>query len=263
MEKLYEKLRKVYAFWKSIKAKEISASLTFYILTGIVPLLCVLLVVIGEKFSNVIFKNLHIAYELEQLYKSFESNAFNAISSGGIIFFGTIIYSSVNLFYRFKKCGEVLYGVESKNPLIKRLFSFFTLGLTVVIFAVFMAGCFIAESLFIGVYIRVFIFISLIFVSEIILIVLNFSVCPYKLKFNDVFFGSLTTLVLWCAITVFFTIYLKDFANFSKLYGAVGGVFALMLYVYLLMQAFTFGVAINIMRLGKLKRCENRHNSSK
>lgn len=54
-----------------------------------------------------------------------------------------------------------------------------------------------------------------------------------KLKFHNVLIGSLFTTVGWVTISVLFSFYVNNFANYEMVYGGLGGVIALIIWLYI------------------------------
>ena len=256
-------IKSALSFWKKIWSREIAAGLTFYFVTGFAPVLCVLLFFCGKIFPSDFFENSYFFSAVSGFTGAFNSAAARIVKRSGVLFAFTSVYSSVNLFYRFKRCGIMLYGYEPEGKtLISRAVSLLYVGITVVFFVVLGFVFFIANSVFKGVLLKAVLFITTAAASFFLLVLMNLLVCPYRLSLREVYKGSALTLVLIVLLTYIFGIYLNGFASFDKLYGAFSGFFSFVIYSYFLMQAFTFGVAFNIMRLGRLRRLKKTHGAT-
>lgn len=66
-----------------------------------------------------------------------------------------------------------------------------------------------------------------------------------KFRFVKVLPGAVFTLVGWFALTIGFSIYINHFSNYSVLYGSLGAVIILMLYLYLTGIILLLGAEIN------------------
>ncbi len=255
MEKLKFKIKTLFDFWKDMWARELSASLAFYFITGIVPSLCVLFLLVKDTVAPDVLSALGFPEQLKKISLELTRSASAATKSGSIIFILTSIYSTINLFYRFRKCGEALYKFKVTNKTIyKRAISSFFMLITVVLFAVAVTIYFFISNLSNEFWVNLISGIVTLILSLVVSLILNFLVCPYRLSIKEIYKGAILTFILWLIITVGYSLYLKFFANFDKTYGALGGIFALIFYVYLIMQAFTFGVIFNIKNLGKIKK---------
>mgnify|MGYP004517382341 CR=1 FL=1 len=250
------KIKNFYKFWQGIRSREISASLAFYFLTGIIPLLCIFVGVFGKRVSDMIENSPTAVSGVSESFAGLVSLTDEIVKSGGIFLVFTSIYSSVNLFYRFGKCGEILYKCERQNSKIfGRITSFVFLVFTVILFAV-SSSVFVFVSSFVNKFFGKVLAFSMLFVVLFsVAALLNLVVCPYRLSFKEVFSGSLFSSALWVVCAVGFTLFSR-IVSFDK-YGELKCVFALMVYSYTAMQSFTAGVALNILRLGRLKRVKS------
>jgi len=52
-----------------------------------------------------------------------------------------------------------------------------------------------------------------------------------KLKFKNVFIGAVFATVGWVGISMLFSFYVNYFANYEKVYGSIGGVIALIIWL--------------------------------
>ena len=66
-----------------------------------------------------------------------------------------------------------------------------------------------------------------------------------KLRVRDVLPGAVFTSVVWVIASMLFSAYVNNFANFARLYGSLGGVIVLMLWLYLSSMVMLIGSEIN------------------
>jgi len=85
----------------------------------------------------------------------------------------------------------------------------------------------------------VILFFSVILISKIALFKNR------KTTLNALSVGALFTSVAWVLVSAIFNIYVDNFANFSALYGSVGAVIVLMLWVNIMCITLLVGVEIN------------------
>lgn len=254
MNKIAKNLKDLYNFWQGIWAREIAAGLAFYFIVGFVPSLFLVVLALRDKFPNIAADSGFLG-GFSNIAESFVQNAERAGKRGEAFLIITSLYSSVNLFYRFSRCGEILYKFEPKRgALAKRMIAFAFMVVTVSVFVAGMCAYFYIVKLMGSAAARVIAAASVCILAFVTVLIMNLLVCPYRLSVKEVLRGSMLTLVLWLVLTVGFSLYLDYFADYEKLYGIFGSLFALMLYVYLTMQSFTFGVAYNILMLGNIKR---------
>ena len=66
--------------------------------------------------------------------------------------------------------------------------------------------------------------------------------------------GTVAATIMWLMISIAFSIYLRNFANYNEVYGSIGAVVALLMWVYLSGYAVLLGGALNakIWRLGTI-----------
>ena len=57
--------------------------------------------------------------------------------------------------------------------------------------------------------------------------------------------GALAALVSWLAFSAGFSFYVENIANYSVLYGALGGVVVLLLWLYATGMVFVLGAELN------------------
>ena len=57
--------------------------------------------------------------------------------------------------------------------------------------------------------------------------------------------GILTALILWMIVSVAFSFYVENFANYSIIYGALGAVIVLLMWLYLTAIILIFGAEVN------------------
>ncbi|NDI34852.1 YihY/virulence factor BrkB family protein [Chengkuizengella sediminis] len=66
-----------------------------------------------------------------------------------------------------------------------------------------------------------------------------------KLKYREVLPGTIFTTVGLIIVSLLFSIYVNNFGNFSKTYGSIGGVIALLIWMYLINITIILGGEIN------------------
>jgi membrane protein len=68
------------------------------------------------------------------------------------------------------------------------------------------------------------------------------------MKFRSVWPGAILATVLWLLATSLFALYVRHIANYSVLYGSIGAVIALLVWMYLLAVITLFGCEYNAVR---------------
>src|SRR5580704_12537878 len=69
-----------------------------------------------------------------------------------------------------------------------------------------------------------------------------------QMKFRSVWPGAILATVLWLVATTLFALYVRHIANYSVLYGSIGAVIALLVWMYLLAVITLFGCEYNAVR---------------
>jgi membrane protein len=69
-----------------------------------------------------------------------------------------------------------------------------------------------------------------------------------QMKFRSVWPGAILATVLWLLATTVFALYVRHIANYSVLYGSIGAVIALLVWMYLLAVITLFGCEYNAVR---------------
>jgi membrane protein len=66
-----------------------------------------------------------------------------------------------------------------------------------------------------------------------------------KLKFHNVIVGTIFTTVGWVATSLLFSFYINNFTNYEKVYGSLGGVIALISWLYISSLIILIGGELN------------------
>ena len=69
-----------------------------------------------------------------------------------------------------------------------------------------------------------------------------------QMRFRSVWPGAILATVLWSLATTLFALYVRHIANYSVLYGSIGAVIALVVWMYLLAVISLFGCEYNAVR---------------
>lgn len=66
-----------------------------------------------------------------------------------------------------------------------------------------------------------------------------------KLKMKNIMLGTIFTTLGWVAASLAFSFYINRFANYELIYGSLGGIFALIIWLYISTLIFLVGGALN------------------
>ncbi|BED92383.1 MAG: YihY/virulence factor BrkB family protein [Candidatus Paraimprobicoccus trichonymphae] len=75
-------------------------------------------------------------------------------------------------------------------------------------------------------------------------LIYKFSCCK-KVKFKNIFPGVSFTVILWIISSKLYTIYIEKFPDYSKIYGSIGSVFVLLVWLDMMSQLLLIGSEIN------------------
>ena len=78
-----------------------------------------------------------------------------------------------------------------------------------------------------------------------------------KLKFNNVILGTIFTTVGWVITSLLFSFYANNFGNYEKVYGSLGGVIALISWLYISTLIILIGGELNAIKIGRAS-CRER-----
>ena len=243
-------------FARGKKSATLSGAIVYFTILGLVPmayLASLTLSIIGKELSDVLAP--FVYPELSQVFLYVIETAKNLGSVGNALVALLALYSSANVLFHLKSSGEVIYNYHVNNSLFKRLISIL---LTLVIICVL--------SLFFALYVALIPVLTknlspyfasalniavLLFMAFLLSVLLNFYVSPYKITFKEVIFGSMYTCAFCLISSAIFFIYIKYFASYSKIYGAIAVIFVFFRWVYLIVKAFIDGIVLNVYLMGK------------
>ncbi len=75
-----------------------------------------------------------------------------------------------------------------------------------------------------------------------------------RLSFRKVIVGAIFTTLGWIITSMLFSLYINNFANYTKIYGSLGSIIALLLWINLSSMIILIGAEINILVKGKKNR---------
>ena len=165
----------------------------------------------ASKGIAAITKGLNKAYDIVENRNFIKLNSMALISTIGITIM--IIFSFVMIVFG-KPIGNYVFGLVGAKALFNIIWSFLRFGIPLSM---------------------MFITFSLIYVY----------VPNRKLKFNNVIVGTIFTTLGWITTSVLFSFYVNNFANYEKIYGSLGGVIALISWLYISTLIILIGGEVN------------------
>ncbi|WP_375091023.1 YihY/virulence factor BrkB family protein [Peribacillus sp. RS7] len=248
---------------KEDRVTGLAAEQAYYYLLALFPLLILLLSILP-------YLNIDIQTALDTI-KTFmpaetmeviEKNIINILSerNGGLLTFGFLgtIWSASNGMNAFIHSMNIAYDVEETRNFIKARFISIVLTLGLVVAFIVMLGLPVFGKVIIDLLQQVipipeemqilFSLLRWVIAVVVISLVLTFlyRFAPNKsFPIKHVIPGAVTATVLWLGISLGFSFYISNFANYSSTYGSLGGVIILMIWLYLSGLIFVIGGEIN------------------
>ncbi len=238
--------------------------LTYSLLLAVFPFLIFLFTLIG-------YSDLDSSAILSTLDSSLPDNVFNMINDivtdivdsqrGGLMSLSVFlsIYAASGGFRAFMKGTNKALGISDERFLpLKYLLSIFWVILFALTILLALIGIVFGQQLldlasyyfpglpFEGLIklLRIILPVSFIF---ILILAFYIFVPAKKVKFRHAFPGAIFSTFTWTVFTLVFQKYVDNFANYSRFYGALGAVIALMLWLLLTSLILLLGVELNAM----------------
>ena len=242
----------VYRFYRHHVSKADTTSLAYFLILSLVPALSLLMF-----FSHLIhmdFKPIHDAIQLifNESIASYVSSVLLArdISAYSLITLGICLYVCSKGIYYSSKTVNRMFGFPQEKVVYARLNSLVDTILLLLMILGFMVCVTILPIIFryfhldpVWRLLQYFGEFSFLF---LIMVVNHRLLLRQKLKFREIYKGSLVTSVLFILIILGFSIYLR-FANYTSIYGPFASLAILFLIFDFFAQAIFLGFAINAL----------------
>ena len=241
----------------------LGAQLAYYLMLSFFPFLIFLMTVVG-------FSHLDSADILDGLRTILPNNVFSLVDvtvveivetqNAGLLGASIVltIWSASSGFRAVIKGLNKAYNIKDSRSFIKRSFVaiIFTLALVMLIMLT-LAMMVFGEV--IGKYIlAIFPFKSVIayiwnisrYLIVVFMMILIFA-CIYrytparKISWREVYPGAIVSTLGWIIVSLGFSYYINNIANYSRLYGSVGAVFVLMTWLYITSMILILGAEFN------------------
>ena len=254
----------------------LSAECSYYLILSIFPFLIFLLSIIGLTSIDESMLIDQIETLLPAESAGVVLDTINSIMESGnvtLLSFGMIItlWSSLKGIRALIKGVNIAYNTIENRPFWETLLvAFFsTLGIPMLIILSFF---FLVFGEKIGEFLFGFLGITGIFqalwnqlriVFPVLMLILSFSLF-YKfapnliLRFKDVFIGALFAAFGWISISLLYSAYINRFGNYSMIYGSLGGIIILLIWLYISSLIILLGGEINAMLYQHHSRDSNR-----
>lgn len=244
------KILRLYKMLVNKNYSTLAGSIAFFIVINGGSILFLVIKLLGYFNVNLYVNNSIINNALDH-FNDYTSD-FSYLYS--IFFLFTSLWSSSTLFYHLIKCSEMIYGIKKKYNTLYRIVAIF---FVLLFLALLLSGAIISFIIkqTIGNYnilYRLFQVIVVVISPILIILFFNMFFCPVQLKFKDAIKGSLFTFIFWIFITIVFALYIKLFANYKRLYGALATFIIFMIWIYLISIGLVIGFIINEKNFLKL-----------
>lgn len=192
-----------------------------------------------------------LSYVINELYVQ---------SSGALISVSLLsaLWSSSKGVYAIERGLNEIYGNEKMQGFVKaRFFSFFYMILLIVVLLFTMIVLMFGSSIqdLIGKFIPPLYHIINMFLQFRLLVFLPilvvFFMCLYtfypgrRLRFRDQFWGAAFSAVGWIIFSFCYEFYIQNITNYSRIYGSMGAILLLLLWIYFCMCIMLFGAELN------------------
>jgi len=232
----------------------LSAQTAYYFFFSLFPLLLFLTPMLGlfgngQQMMDSMLSRLSstLPGDSLSLIRRIFSQVITAQGGAGIMSLGALLaaWSGSNIFGALMDALNIAYDVKETRPWWKRqLLRLGALVVAAVIMllatAIFMDGerfaQWVGNTLGLGAAGVTAITILQFIVAALLLVALGasvFKILPnVSQRWSNVFVASLATTVLWIVATLLFRVYVQHFGSYNKTYGAIGGVIALLTWMY-------------------------------
>lgn len=261
---MFDLIKKTYREWQIDRASMLSASLTFYMLFALAPMLVIVIGVAGVFFGEQAIRGEIVSYikDLvgEQVAVSMEFIVQNAkLADKGLLFTAVSIilflFGSIKIFESLKIALNDVWDVKHqpfkkiKKIVRSRFISIlFVLGLgLLIVFSLIVSGVMAT----IGVYL-----VKILPVNLLMIRVINFSFSfllmtfvigmvykflpEVKVAWKDVWIGAFVTAALFMVGNWIIGMYMRNLTP-ESVYGAAGSIIIILLWLYYSAQIFLFG----------------------
>lgn len=234
---MIKKIKSFFHYLETISFSLLSSSITFYLLFLILPLMNLVGNIIGLLEIETINSNNYF----------FINNAFSII-----IFIISIIIISIRFMNALTISSDIIYQDTPPRKGYKRKILSFFLTITLV----FLLVIDVSFILFVIYFIRNILKAKYLYLLHLLIIFLTTSlissiiykyIIPIKIKLRHTFIMSSFVSIVWYVLSLLYSIIIDLFKrnSYIKLYGNYAQAMLLLMWLYLLVNVFLLGLAIN------------------
>ena len=247
------------------KNTTLSGALVFFTLIGVVPITYIASLIFSVLGSEISVINNFFSYpEFYEIITYVTETAVKLGAEGNIIAFFVALYSSANIFYHLRQSGEVIYNYEKNGGLFTRIMSILIVFITVCVLSVLIVAYLAIIPIItrlLGEVLSAVISVSVGVISVFFIVYLiNLYVCPYRLKFYEVYKGAIYSTFFSFIATGLFLLFLKYFSNYDEIYGKIATVLVFLSWLYLIINGVLQGITLNVFLMGKTNIKRTRKN---
>lgn len=247
---LYLYFKGKYDILSEKKYTTFAGTLVFFLIMSLMPFAVWLTLIFGRL--NVPLDKmlaLPVFQSVKRIILYVREEAIGAKRGVSVLFIATSLYSLTGLFYHMRRSGEIIYEYRRaksgwKVRIAALVFTFAVMILCVLSAFVYSMGAFLLSKILSNRIERLLEYLLFLALSFFLIWLLNFYICPYKVRFRELVYGTAITVGAWSVALVGFAVYLK-IGNTGKLYGALGTLIVFLLWLYVLMTCFIAGVIFN------------------
>jgi len=242
--------KEIYVRFKDDEVPALGAELTYYLILAFFPFLIFLITLLS--YTSVAMEDIFsylsrllpaAAYEIivSIIQQTVKSRSETTLSLGMLF----TLWAASNGILAFIRGLNKAYDQKETRPFWKKMIVslFFTIGFALVIlisFSMLVLGrvlgqhafSFLGFSYFFNTAWDVIRYTTVFTVMMLVFICMYRCIPNRRLCLKEVIPGSVFSTVGWVVISLVFSYYVNNFANFSNMYGSLGGIFILLLWLY-------------------------------
>ena len=267
---MFKHMQQLIIRYKEDDLPALSAQITYYLILAFFPFLIFLINLVSfTPISNKLLIanfNMFLPTEIGTLLKNVLVQTLQA-KSITLLFVGMVgsLWAASKGISAIMKGLNKVYGIKENRKFIKLNLTalIFTIGITIMIifsFSMIIFGEILGNYVF-GIVgasdLFVIIWSILRYSIPLIIMLITFSLMYMyasnkKLKFNNVITGTVFTTIGWITTSLLFSFYVNNFSSYEKVYGSVGGVIALISWLYISALIILIGGELNAISSSKI-----------
>ncbi|MGE4282419.1 MAG: YihY/virulence factor BrkB family protein [Clostridia bacterium] len=256
-------IKKLYIRFYEDDVSALGAQLAYYFLMSFFPFLIFLITLVGytplsseemiKELSNILPENAYLL--VRQVIPLVTAGRNKGLLSMGII---TTLWVASNGVGALMRGLNKAYDQEEKRPfwMVKGIAVLFTIILAILIllsFVFLIFGELIGRYLFLWMGMpqvfdmtwNLIRYLCMIMMMLLVFVMLYRVVPNQRLSWREVISGAIFTTLSWILISLGFAYYVNHFVNYSKLYGSIGGVIVLLVWLFLSAVIMLLGGEVN------------------